>query len=210
MDDFQVAVHAIGDAANAQNCSARSRSLRDTYKGDRRWRIEHAQIVDPADLPRFGRNTASSPRCSRPTRPRTGGWPRRGWGSSGCRAPMPGARCSPIMSRSPSAPISRSKAPTPFPASPPRSAARTRRASPPGGWMPEQRLTLEQAFAAFTRGARLCRLRRGPARQLEPGHMADFVFIDRDIFDRRHPAADPRDPGAGDLCGGTKVWERHE
>ena len=27
-----------------------------TYKGDRRWRIEHAQIVDPADIPRFGKN----------------------------------------------------------------------------------------------------------------------------------------------------------
>ena len=28
--------------------------LSESYKGDRRWRIEHAQIVDPADLPRFG------------------------------------------------------------------------------------------------------------------------------------------------------------
>jgi predicted amidohydrolase YtcJ len=52
MDNFQVAVHAIGDAANAQVLGA-IEELSDTYKGDRRWRIEHAQIVDPADLPRF-------------------------------------------------------------------------------------------------------------------------------------------------------------
>ena len=56
MDNFQVAVHAIGDAANAELLSA-IEELSDTYKGDRRWRIEHAQIVDPADLPRFGRNS---------------------------------------------------------------------------------------------------------------------------------------------------------
>lgn len=51
---FQVATHAIGDAAN--------RLVLDIYEavlGERlpaaRWRIEHAQIIDPADLPRFGR-----------------------------------------------------------------------------------------------------------------------------------------------------------
>ena len=55
MDHFQVAVHAIGDAANAELLSA-IEELSLTYGGDRRWRIEHAQIVDPADLPRFGRH----------------------------------------------------------------------------------------------------------------------------------------------------------
>src|SRR5690606_32126466 len=55
MDHFQVAVHAIGDAANAQLLDAID-ELSETYKGDRRWRIEHAQIVDLADIPRFGRH----------------------------------------------------------------------------------------------------------------------------------------------------------
>ena len=40
-------------------------------KGDRRWRIEHAQVVDARRYARFGQGTASSPRCSRCTRPRT-------------------------------------------------------------------------------------------------------------------------------------------
>ena len=53
MDGFQTAVHAIGDAANADVLMAIA-ELSTSYKGDRRWRIEHAQIVDPADLPRFG------------------------------------------------------------------------------------------------------------------------------------------------------------
>src|SRR5690606_29335241 len=55
MDGFQTAVPALGDAANAQLLGAID-ELAATYKGDRRWRIEHAQIVDPADLPRFAKN----------------------------------------------------------------------------------------------------------------------------------------------------------
>src|SRR5690606_19715296 len=55
MDNFQVAIHAIGDAANAEALSA-IEELSDDYKGDRRWRIEHAQVVDPADISRFGQH----------------------------------------------------------------------------------------------------------------------------------------------------------
>jgi predicted amidohydrolase YtcJ len=53
MEGYQVAVHAIGDAANAEVLDAISELSAD-YSGDRRWRIEHAQIVDPVDIPRFG------------------------------------------------------------------------------------------------------------------------------------------------------------
>ena len=55
MDGMQLAVHAIGDKADAQVLSA-IEDVSQTYTGDRRWRIEHAQIADPADLPRFGRH----------------------------------------------------------------------------------------------------------------------------------------------------------
>jgi predicted amidohydrolase YtcJ len=55
MDNFQTAVHAIGDAANAEVLAA-VEELAETYDGDRRWRIEHAQIVDPADLPLLGKH----------------------------------------------------------------------------------------------------------------------------------------------------------
>src|SRR3546814_18787312 len=53
MDNFQIAVHAIGDAANSEVLAA-VQELSETYTGDRRWRVEHAQLVDPAALPRFG------------------------------------------------------------------------------------------------------------------------------------------------------------
>ncbi len=49
---FQVAIHAIGDAANAQVIGVYEQLSR-KYGKDRRWRIEHFQIVDPADIPRL-------------------------------------------------------------------------------------------------------------------------------------------------------------
>jgi predicted amidohydrolase YtcJ len=49
---YQLAIHAIGDAANAQVIGV-FEGLNRRYAGDRRWRLEHAQIVDVADLPRF-------------------------------------------------------------------------------------------------------------------------------------------------------------
>jgi predicted amidohydrolase YtcJ len=49
---IQPAIHAIGDAANAQ-AIATYEWLNQRYSGDRRWRIEHAQVIDPADIPRF-------------------------------------------------------------------------------------------------------------------------------------------------------------
>src|SRR5690606_2514409 len=51
----QVASRAIGDAANAEALNAIDELSAD-YTGDRRWRIEHAQVVDPADIARFGQH----------------------------------------------------------------------------------------------------------------------------------------------------------
>ncbi len=52
MDRFQVAIHAIGDAANAEALAAIA-DLTADLPGERRWRIEHAQVIDPADIPKF-------------------------------------------------------------------------------------------------------------------------------------------------------------
>ena len=98
---------------------------------------------------------------------------------------MPGARCSTIACRSRSAPTSRSRAPTPSPASPPRSAARMRRGSRRAAGCRSSGCRMEQAFAAFTRGAAFAGFAEDRLGTLEPGQMADFIFIDRDIFATR-------------------------
>lgn len=54
--DFQLCVHAIGDRANRETLDLFAEVLKDhPKKADRRWRIEHAQHLSPADIPRFGR-----------------------------------------------------------------------------------------------------------------------------------------------------------
>ncbi len=50
---WQLCVHAIGDRANRESLDVFERTLGADVSKDHRWRIEHAQHIDPADLPRF-------------------------------------------------------------------------------------------------------------------------------------------------------------
>lgn len=50
----QVAVHAIGDRANAIILDLYQKVFEQNGPGDRRWRVEHAQHLRPEDLTRFG------------------------------------------------------------------------------------------------------------------------------------------------------------
>ena len=52
---YQLAIHAIGDAANAQVIARVRAAWTATIAGDRRWRLEHAQVLDVADLPRLAK-----------------------------------------------------------------------------------------------------------------------------------------------------------
>ena len=206
MDNFQVAVHAIGDQANATLLDAID-ELADTYTGDRRWRIEHAQIVDPADLARFARHgTIASMQPVHQTSDRLMAEARMGperlqggyaWRSMlNNRVPLAFGSDFPVESPNPfhglAAAISREDA----------------EGQPPGGWMPNQRLTMEQAFAAFTTGGAYAGFAEDRLGSLEPGRMADFIFVDRDIF----ATGDQREIRGTQVLetyvGGEKAWDR--
>lgn len=204
MDNFQVAVHAIGDAANAQILGA-VEELADTYKGDRRWRIEHAQIVDPADLPRFGKFGIVA--SMQPTH-ETSDWQmaqarmgmQRLGGAYAWRSML--ANGVPLAFGS-DYPV---ESPNPFPGLAAAISREDSRGQPPGGWVPEQRLTLEQALAAFTRTAAYAGFAEDRIGSLERGKYADFLFIDRDIF----AASTPRDIRETKVLetwmNGARVW----
>jgi hypothetical protein len=205
MDDFQVAVHAIGDRANAQVLDA-IQVLSETYGGDRRWRIEHAQIVDPADLKSFGKfGTIASMQPMHQTSDRTMAEARLGparltgayaWASMLAN----GAR----LAFGSDFPV---EAPDPWAG---WAAAFTRQGAdgqPAGGWRPEERVTREQAWWAFTGGAAYAGFAETRFGNLAPGQRADFIIVDRD-------------PLAGDAAalrgtkveqtwiGGEKAWGR--
>jgi predicted amidohydrolase YtcJ len=64
------------------------------------------------------------------------------------------------------------------------SAAMTRedaKGEPPGGWMPGERISFEEALGAFTRGAAYAAFAEDRFGTLAPGEQADFLIIDRDI-----------------------------
>jgi predicted amidohydrolase YtcJ len=178
MDGYQVAVHAIGDKANAQVLGA-IEELGETYKGDRRWRIEHAQIVDPVDLPRFGRNgIVASMQPTHQTSDRTMAEARLG------QARLAGAYAWATMLRNGAAlafgsdfPVER---PDPWAG---WAAAFTRQdadGQPFGGWRPEEAVSREQAWWAFTGGAAYAGFAEDRFGQLAPGQRADFIIVDRD------------------------------
>ncbi|MES2498348.1 MAG: amidohydrolase [Pseudomonadota bacterium] len=180
MDGFQTAVHAIGDAANAQVLDAID-ELAATYKGDRRWRIEHAQIVDPADLPRFAKNgVVASMQPVHQTSDRQMAEARLGPARLGGayawqamidnKVPLAFGSDYPVES------------PNPFPALAAAISRQDPTGQPPGGWQPQQIVTLADAFRAYTVTAAYAGFAEQRIGSLTPGHMADFLILDRDIF----------------------------
>lgn len=172
---FDIAVHAIGDAANAQALDA----FAALPAGDRIRRIEHAQVVDPADLSRFAAlGVVASMQPTHATSDKGMAETRLG------EARLAGAYAWKTILDSGATFVAGSD----FPVEPPNPfyglhAAVTRQDrsdQPAGGWRKAEALTLEQAFDVFTRrAAASLRLEGGT---LTPGHWGDFILVDRDPF----------------------------
>jgi predicted amidohydrolase YtcJ len=206
MDNFQIAVHAIGDAANAELLSA-IEELSDTYKGDRRWRIEHAQIVDPADLPRFAHNSIiASMQPTHQTSDRLMAEARMGVerlaGAYAWRSMLQNGVPLAFGSDYPV------ESPNPFPGLAAAVSREDAEGQPPGGWFPAQRLSMEQAFTAFTRGGAFAMFAEDRLGTLEPGRFADFIFIDRDIFNNLDQRAVRETRVLETYVAGRQVWSR--
>lgn len=178
MDNFQTAIHAIGDAANAEVLGA-IEELSESYKGDRRWRIEHTQIVDPADLPRLGKHgVIASMQPLHQTSDRLmaearlgpdrldGAYPWRSVMKVGGRLAF--GSDAPVEPADPwagmAAAISRTDA----------------KGEPFGGWFPQETVTREAALAGFTSDAAFAGFAEGRFGRLVPGERADFLLVDRD------------------------------
>jgi len=178
MDGFQVAVHAIGDAANAEVLDAID-ELSTDFTGDRRWRIEHAQIVDPADLPRFARNgIVASMQPTHQTSDRLMAEARLGpdrlGGAYAWRAMLQNGVPLAFGSDSPV------EAPEPFVGMAAAVSRQDANGQPPGGWQPQQTISPEQALAAYTAGAAYAGFAEGRFGELKPGQRADFLVVERD------------------------------
>jgi len=178
MDRFQLAVHAIGDKANAQVLSAIS-ELAETYKGDRRWRIEHAQVVDPADFALIGRlGVVASMQPLHQTSDRTMAEARLGSTRlAGAYAWKSLATAGAKLAFGSDAPVEPAD---PFAGLATAITREDARGEPFGGWQPQERVSREAALAAYTAGAAWAGFAEGRFGRLTKGERADFLLIDRD------------------------------
>lgn len=178
MDKFQIAVHAIGDRANRQVLDAID-ELSQTYKGDLRWRVEHAQIVDPADLPRLARSGVIASMQPvhessdwRMAEARLG--QQRLGGAYAWNSVLSGGGRLAFGSDYPV------ENPNPFVGWAVAITREDAAGQPPGGWHPEQRVTREQAMKAFTTDAAYASFAEAKTGRLAPGMRADFILLPAD------------------------------
>jgi predicted amidohydrolase YtcJ len=180
---FQVGTHAIGDRANRIVLDAYEKALGERpERQDARWRVEHAQILDAADIPRFGRLgvLASMQGIHCPSdRPWAGqrlGAERVAEGAYAWRKLLAsGAR---ILNGT-DAPVEDVSPIRNFHASVTRQDANGR---PPGGFDPDQKLTRAEALRTMTLDAAYGSFEEGVKGSLEPGKLADLVVLSQDIL----------------------------
>jgi predicted amidohydrolase YtcJ len=202
---FQIATHAIGDAANAQVISTYETMSR-KYGRDRRWRIEHFQIVDPADIPRIApAGIIASMQPTHQTSDRVMAEKRLGPKRlAGAYAWQTVLKSGAHLAFGSDFPV---ESPNPFPGLGAAVSRQDMQGQPPGGWIPAERLTFAQALAAFTRGAAYAGFSEDRIGSLDPGKWADFILIDRDPT-KVDPIALGNTQVLETWVGGKRVWQR--
>jgi hypothetical protein len=178
MDKFQVAIHAIGDAANAEALAAIDDLSRD-LPGERRWRIEHAQIVDPLDIPKFAQlKVIASMQPTHQTSDRLMAEARLGPDRlKGAYAWRSMEKAGVRLAFGSDVPV---ESANPFPGIAAAISRTDAAGQPIGGWHPEETVTRETALDGFTRNAAYAAFAEDRLGTLMPGMRADFVLLDSD------------------------------
>jgi predicted amidohydrolase YtcJ len=205
---LQVIVHAIGDRAIRSQLDIYERVERENGPRDRRFRIEHLQHIDGADIPRVARlgvigsmqpyhaidDGRWAEKVIGPERARTtyafrsllDAGVRLAFGSDWSVAP-----------------------PTPLEGIYAAVTRRTLDGGHPDGWVPAQRITVEEALRAYTQGGAYASFEEGVKGTLVRGKLADFVLLDQDLT--RIPPEAIRDAKVVlTVVGGQVVFERGE
>ncbi|MEE4198363.1 MAG: amidohydrolase [Bacteroidales bacterium] len=178
-NDYQVCTHAIGDSANRLMLNIYAQYLQG--KNDRRWRIEHAQIIHPDDLHKFGKYSIvpsiQSTHCTsdmfwaderlgeeriKNAYPYKQLLEQNGWLPNGTDFPV--EKIDPLLT---------------FYAS---VARKDLKGSPENGFQTANALTRRETLKSMTLWAARAAFEEHEKGSIEPGKMADFVVLDKDIM----------------------------
>ena len=203
---LHVIVHAIGDRAIRDQLDIFERVEKENGPRDRRFRIEHAQHIAPPDIPRFAKLGVIA--SMQPYHAIDDGrWaekvigPERAKTTYAFRSLRDAGATLAFGSDWFVAP------PTPLEGLYAAVTRRTLDDRNPTGWIPEQKISLEDALRAYTRGAAYATFTEKEKGVIAPGTLADFAIIDRDLT-KVAPEAIRDAHIALTAVGGRVVYER--
>jgi predicted amidohydrolase YtcJ len=202
--EFQLCTHAIGDSGNRVVLKIYNKYLQS--KNDKRWRIEHAQVVNPADFDLFGKTSVIP--SVQPTHATSDmRWagerlgPERLKGAYAYQQLLKQNGWLPLGTDFPVEDISPIKT---FYAAVVRKDAKD---YPAGGFQTENALTREQALRGMTTWAAKADFLEKEVGSIQPGLKADFIMVDKDLMQ----ASEAELLGikvVNTYLGGKKVWGR--
>jgi hypothetical protein len=203
---LHVMVHAIGDRAIGLQLDTFARVATENGPRDRRFRIEHAQHIAPGDVKRFaelGVIASMQPYHAIDD----GRWAERVIGSERAKTTYAFKSLLDAEARVAFGSDWYVAPPTPLEGIYAAVTRRTLDDRNPGGWVPEQRIGVEDALRAYTLGGAHASFEEQEKGTLEPGKLADLVLIDRDLT--RVPPETIRDAKVVlTVVGGQAVFER--
>ncbi|HEY6487391.1 MAG TPA: amidohydrolase [Candidatus Cybelea sp.] len=176
---FQMSVHAIGDRGNRVVLDAYESALRKVPAEGHRFRVEHAQVLGAADIPRFKElQLIASMQATHQTSDMA--WARERLGAArleGAYAWRSMLDTGTIVANGTDAPVERVNTLRTFHASITRQDEANQ---PPGGWYPQQRMTRSEALKSMTIWAAYANFQEEVIGSITAGKYADFVVMDRD------------------------------
>jgi predicted amidohydrolase YtcJ len=202
---LQVMIHAIGDEANLRILDIYRQAAAKDGGRDRRFRIEHAQHLRPSEIPRFGNQKIIA--SMQPYHAADDGrWcekrigPERSKGAYVFRSLLDSGAVLAFGSDWTVAPLN------PLTGLKAAVTRQTLDGKHPSGWLPEQKIALDEAVRAYTVGSAYAEFADKVKGTITPGKLADLVMLDRDIF-KSDPAEIDKAHVVLTLMDGAVVYE---
>ena len=181
---IQIFTHAIGDRAVRTALDAYEAAAKANHTRDARNRVEHIETIAAEDIPRFGKLgviASIQPLHSYPDEDTLDVWLKNAGPDRGSRAWAMNSILKsggtlafgsdwPVVTLNPWYGIQNAV------------TRQTRDGKPPGGFVPQERITVAQAIEGYTLGAAKGARREKTEGSIEPGKLADVIVLSQDIF----------------------------
>jgi predicted amidohydrolase YtcJ len=208
---IQIFTHAIGERAVRLTLDAYEKAAKMNGTRDRRHRIEHIETITAQDIPRFGKlgvMASFQPLHAYPDDDTLLVWAKRAGPERTQRAwawhsiETAGGVLAfgsdwPVVTINPWQGVQNAL------------TRQTRQGDPPGGFVPKERISLEEAIRGYTLGAAIAGHREQAEGSLEPGKLADLIILSQDLF-KTDPSKVAQTEVLLTMVGGKVVYQSQE